>query len=159
MTGAAPPWLVVDSITEAVGGGAGAVVVSGSHGGASSGRYAIAAKVRIAVFHDAGVGLDRAGIAALAALQSHAMAACTVAHDSARIGEAASTLHDGVISHANPAAAALGATPGRKLHEWLRSLPVQEAVGLWVGPAPDTACQDGAHCGANRRGSTECNDG
>lgn len=125
MTSAAPPWLVVDSITEAVGRGAGAVVVSGSHGGASSGRYAIAAKVRVAVFNDAGVGLNRAGIAALAALDAQGIAARTVANHSARIGEAASTLHDGVISHANRAAAALGATVGRRLHEWLRSLPVQ----------------------------------
>lgn len=122
MTTAARPWLVLDSITGAVGRGEGAIVVSGSHGGASSGRYAIAAKVRLAIFNDAGVGLDRAGIAALDALDAHGMAACTVAHDSARIGEAASTLADGVISHANRGAAALGAKPGARLTDWLTSL-------------------------------------
>jgi hypothetical protein len=85
--------------------------------------YALAARPRLVVFNDAGVGLEQAGIAALAALQDADIAACTVAHDSARIGEAASTLASGVVSHANAAAAALGAAPGRRLREWLLSEP------------------------------------
>jgi hypothetical protein len=72
------------------------------------------------VFNDAGVGLDGAGIAALPLLQAQGIAACTVAHDTARIGEAASTLATGVISHANAAAQALGARPGLALSAWLR---------------------------------------
>ena len=103
--------LVVDSITEAVGCGQGRIVVSGSHGGLSAGRFALEAKVRLAVFNDAGVGRDGAGIAA-----------CTVSHDSARIGEAHSTLDDGLISHANAAAAALGARAGLRLRDWLAEL-------------------------------------
>ena len=114
------PVCVFDSITEAVGGPPGQVVVSGSHGGISAGRFAIEARVRLAVFNDAGVGLDEAGIAALPLLQAHGIAACTVAHTSARIGEAASTLATGVISHANAAAAALGAQPGVALRRWLQ---------------------------------------
>jgi len=111
--------LVRDSITEAVGIGAGCVVVSGSHGGLSAGRFALDARVWLAVFNDAGVGKDDAGIAALALLQSHGVAACAVAHTSARIGEARSTLLDGVVSHANAAATALGATLGQRLADWL----------------------------------------
>ncbi len=88
-------------------------MVSGSHGGLSAGRFALAAAPRLAVFNDAGVGKDGAGIAALALLQAHGVAACTVAHDSARIGEAASTFDDGVISHVNAAAASVGMAPGQ----------------------------------------------
>ena len=116
------PLLIVDSITEAVGRGEGAVVVSGSHGGLSAARFAAQAKVRLAVFNDAGVGLDRAGIAGLALLQDLGIAACAVSHDSARIGDAASTHDVGVISHVNAAAAALGAKPGRPLRDWIATL-------------------------------------
>ena len=117
------PIRVLDSITEALDGPPGQVVVSGSHGGVSAGRFALEARVLLAVFNDAGVGLDGAGIAALPLLQAHGIAACTVAHDTARIGEAASTLATGVVSHANAAAAALGARPGLALSEWLRPVP------------------------------------
>jgi hypothetical protein len=115
--------LVVDSITEAIGPGAGCVVVSGSHGGVSAGRFARQAQVFLAVFNDAGGGLDGAGFAALALLQAEGIAACTVAHDTARIGEAASTLATGVVSQVNAAAVALGARPGMPLRRWLLSEP------------------------------------
>lgn len=113
------PLLLVDSITEAPHHPPGCVVVSGSHGGASVVVYAQQAQARLAVFNDAGIGKDEAGIAALPALQALGIAACAVAHDSARIGEARSTWNDGVISRANAAAAALGARPGLRLRDWL----------------------------------------
>ncbi len=118
-----PALLLVDSITEAVGRGAGRVVVSGSHGGLSAGRFALEAAPRLAVFNDAGVGRDGAGIAALALLQAHGIAACTVSHDSARIGESRSTFDDGVISHLNDAAAALGLATGQRLRDALARVP------------------------------------
>ncbi|MFZ4481516.1 MAG: hypothetical protein ACOYNZ_16665 [Rhodoferax sp.] len=105
---------VVDSITELGPQDAGCLAVSGSHGGISSARYALAARPRLSVFNDAGVGKDAAGLAALAFLQSHGLAACTVAHDSARIGEASSTLNDGVVSHVNALARALGVAVGER---------------------------------------------
>ena len=109
-----PPLRIVDSITELKPGlDAGCLAVSGSHGGISSAQYALAARPLIAVFNDAGVGKDEAGLAALPFLQGHAIAACTVAHTSARIGEAHSTLEEGVISHCNALAAGLGATAGQ----------------------------------------------
>jgi hypothetical protein len=117
------PVLVVDSITEAVGRGEGSIVVSGSHGGLSAARFALQARVGVAVFNDAGFGRDGAGIAGLALLQAAGIAACAVSHDSARIGEAASTVEDGVISHANEAARALDLQPGLRLRHWLDARP------------------------------------
>ena len=114
--------LLFDSITEAVGVSAGCIVVSGSHGGVSSARYALQAAPRLAVFNDAGVGKDGAGIAALAVLQAQGIAACTVAHTSARIGEARSTLADGVVSHVNAGAAALGLAFGQPLRQAVAAL-------------------------------------
>ena len=114
------PMLLVDSITEAVSHGAGCVVVSGSHGGISAGHFALQARPLLSVFNDAGVGKGGAGIAALALLQAANLAACTVGHDSARIGDANSTLDEGVISFANAAAVALGARPGLGGRHWLQ---------------------------------------
>lgn len=113
---------VVDSITELKPADAGCIAVSGSHGGISSARYALAARPLLSVFNDAGVGRDEAGIAALDFLQSHGLAACTVAHSGARIGEARSTLEHGVTSHLNPAAAALGLHVGQAMRDAVVSL-------------------------------------
>jgi len=115
--GGRPRLRVVDSITELGPADAGSVAVSGSHGGVSSARYAIAARPLLSVFNDAGVGLDEAGIAALGMMQAVGLAACTVGHHSARIGFAASTLEDGVVSHVNLLAAALGIRVGLRLRE------------------------------------------
>jgi hypothetical protein len=103
---------LVDSITELGAHDEGCVAVSGSHGGISSARYALAARPLLSVFNDAGGGLNDAGLAALGFLQSHGLAACTVAHLSARIGEASSTLASGLINHTNARATALGIQPG-----------------------------------------------
>jgi hypothetical protein len=113
---------VVDSITELQPGDAGCLAVSGSHGGMSSARYALAARPLLSVFNDAGGGKDAAGLAALLFLQSHALAACTVAHDSARIGEAGSTLADGVVSHVNALALALGVQVGQRCSQVIETL-------------------------------------
>jgi hypothetical protein len=99
---------IIDSITELQPADAGCIALSGSHGGLSSARYALAVRPLLSVFNDAGIGLDDAGIAGLALLQSHGLAACAVSHRSARIGQAASTLNDGVVSRANDEAKALG---------------------------------------------------
>ena len=89
--------------------------MSGSHGGLSSGRFALQAAAALVVFNDAGVGKEGAGIAALALLEEAGRAACTVSHASARIGVAASSLSDGVISHVNRQAHALGLRPAEAL--------------------------------------------
>lgn len=109
-----PPVKVVDSITELTALDAGCIAISGSHGGMSAARYAVAARPLLSIFNDAGVGLDDAGIAGLALLQSHGLAACGVSHHSARIGDARSTLESGVVQHVNAAARSLGVEPGMR---------------------------------------------
>jgi hypothetical protein len=105
---------VVDSITQLDERDQGCIAVSGSHGGVSSARYALAACPLLSVFNDAGGGKDDAGLAALALLQAQGLAACTVAHASARIGDAQSTLDDGIINHVNAAAARMGIAAGQR---------------------------------------------
>jgi hypothetical protein len=100
--------IAIDSITQLAPGDEGAIVVSGSHGGTSSGTFAVELPLRLVFFNDAGVGKDGAGIAALAMLQALGVAACAVAHTSARIGDARDAWQHGVVSHVNEAAAALG---------------------------------------------------
>jgi hypothetical protein len=117
-----PGVLLVDSITQLLPGDAGAVVVSGSHGGVSSAQYALALPLRLAVFNDAGIGKDEAGVAALALLQHEGRAAVAVAHTSARIGDAQDHWDHGVISRVNPAAAALGLLPGQTLRAAILNL-------------------------------------
>ena len=104
--------IVVDSISQLEAGDEGAIVVSGSHGGASSGEIALALPLRLVLFNDAGVGKDDAGIVALAMLQARGVAAATVAHTSARIGDALDSWQHGVLSQVNPAARGLGLSAG-----------------------------------------------
>jgi hypothetical protein len=112
----------VHSITELSRSDAGCIAVSGSHGGVSSARYARDSRPLLSVFNDAGIGKDNAGLAALDFLQSANLAACTVAHHSARIGDATSTLNDGIISHANALARTLGVTVGQTCRQVVDAL-------------------------------------
>jgi hypothetical protein len=103
----------------------GAVLVTGSRGGLYPGRLAIGAGVRAAIFHDAGLGRDEAGVGSLALLGP--IAAAAVGHDSARIGDPDDMLARGRISRANPAARALGVRPGmpcREAAERLKAAPL-----------------------------------
>lgn len=114
--------LLIDSITQLDAADAGAVVVTGSHGGSSSASFALAVPLALVVFNDAGVGKDEAGIAALRLLQQHGRAAAAVAHHSARIGDAIDGWSNGVLSHVNPLAASLGLAPGMALRPALQAL-------------------------------------
>lgn len=114
--------LIIDSITKVDAADAGAIVVSASHGGVSSGEFALAVPLRAVFFNDAGVGKDDAGIAALAMLQARGVAAGTVSHTSARIGDAQDMWENGVISHVNAAARAMGFAPGQGLRGVLQRL-------------------------------------
>lgn len=117
--------VLLDSITQVDVLHAGLCVVTGSHGGVSAARYASAVSARVYVFNDAGVGKDAAGIAALARLDVRGIAAVTVAHDTARIGEARDTWDNGVISHGNATAGRIGVQVGARLSEALAALPVE----------------------------------
>jgi hypothetical protein len=111
------PLTLLDSVTQVGPAQAGHVIVTGSHGGASVVPYARAVRARLYVFNDAGIGKDRAGIAALDQLQADGIAACAVAHTSARIGEAEDVWAHGIVSAVNAQAAALGVGTGDLLRE------------------------------------------
>ena len=114
--------IVMDSITKLTPDDAGAFVVSASHGGVSSGEFALAFPLAAVFFNDAGVGKDNAGIAALEMLQKKGIAAGAVSHTSARIGDSADMWSNGVISHVNPAARRLGVEPGSNLRTTLMQI-------------------------------------
>jgi hypothetical protein len=99
----------------------GAVVVTGSHGGLLGGRPDTALKydALAALFNDAGIGIDEAGVTRLPALDARGIAAGTVAAASARIGDARSTYEDGILSRVNPCAAALGIAPGMAARDFV----------------------------------------
>src|SRR5215203_2684881 len=82
-----PGVIAADTITKLPPEAQGAVVVSGSHGGRYPGYLAAKGRVRAAIFNDAGGGKDGAGLGSLAYLDALGIAAATVAHDSARIGD------------------------------------------------------------------------
>ena len=109
-----PQLVLVDSASLVEPGDAGAVVVCGSHGALVGGRpeMALRADALAAVFHDAGVGINEAGVRRIAALDRRGIAAATVAADSARIGDARSVYEDGRLSRVNEAAQSAGAEVG-----------------------------------------------
>lgn len=111
------PLIVIDSIAALDPAHAGAVAVTGSHGGASAARYALSVPLRGVVFNDAGGGKDGAGTAALALLDEAGVPAAAVSHLSARIGDAADTLASGRVAHVNGAAARAGVRAGQTTQE------------------------------------------
>src|SRR6266853_3390789 len=107
------PVVVADSITRVAEAEArGAVIVNASHGGIYAAYLAAKLGAAAAIFNDAGVGRDRAGIAGLDYLQQLGIAAATVGHATARIGDGADMMARGVITYANELAEALGCRPG-----------------------------------------------
>jgi acyl dehydratase len=120
--------VLVDSITQLAPEDAGSIVVSGSHGGASSGEIALRLPLAAALFNDAGVGKDGAGIAALAMLQARGVAAAAVSHASARIGDALDAWEHGIVSHRNEAARTLGVEPGERLRDALGRVAGSDVV-------------------------------
>ncbi len=127
------PVAVVDSITKLDATHRGSVVVAGSHGGLYCGWLASAAGARAVVLNDAGVGLEGAGVACLAQLDSVGMAAATIGHDSARIGDGSDMLRRGRVSHVNANAAALGCVVGSDLASCVALL---QAAALPSGVLP-----------------------
>ena len=117
-----PRVVCIDSASLVEAEDAGQIVVTGSHAVLIGGRREKAFNVDalLAVFNDAGVGIDEAGVGRLDPLDERRIAAATVAHTSARIGDARSTYHDGTISRANQRATGLGGCQG---------MPVKTFVG------------------------------
>ncbi|MEL7000507.1 MAG: hypothetical protein AAFP68_19830, partial [Pseudomonadota bacterium] len=104
--------LLLNSITDAGPDAAGAVIVSGSHGGLYPAVVASRAGARAVIFNDAGGGAGTAGVDALARV---GMAAAAVDCFSALIGSAEDMVANGVMSHVNRIAADLGLSAGRSV--------------------------------------------
>jgi hypothetical protein len=156
MPPSAAPIAIADSITRIAEAEAkGAVVVNASHGGIYAAYLAAKLGAAAAIFNDAGIGRDRAGISGLAYLQDLGMPAATVGHDTARIGDGADMMARGVISHANPLAEALGCRPGMSCRDAAAALqaaapprhappPALEAAFLLVSEPPPVWALDSA---------------
>ncbi len=116
--------ILIDSAALVEAGDAGQIIVTGSHGGLVGDDSASALRIDAfaAAFNDAGVGCDQAGIGRLNVLDRRGIAAFTVASDSARIGDARSSLDDGEISHANSVARRCGIIAGMKARHAVRLL-------------------------------------
>ncbi len=138
MSDRSAPVMLADSVTTLDERHAGAIVVTGSHGGVIAAHYAAAAHLRAALFNDAGVGLDDSGIAGLALLDEIGTAAVAVAHTSARIADARDTLEHGVVSHANRTARALGVVPGTRCADAVSRLRMAARAHSALPPAHDT---------------------
>jgi hypothetical protein len=132
---------------------AGKVLVAGSHGGIIAAYFGAKAGVHALILNDAGLGMDRAGIAGLSWLEDIGMAAAAVDCMSARIGDGADMLARGVISHANVYAALRGVVAGQSCIDAAKRLrgamppraaPASYAEGRWQlaeGP-PETWALD-----------------
>lgn len=121
-----PPVVVFDSAGWIQPADAGSIAVTGSHGGVVAGR-AVKAAVAAAVFNDAGVGKDRAGIGRLAILQDQGIPGFTVDFQSARIGDGLDTLRSGLVSHANERAHLIGVRVGMTTREAVTLIQEEKA--------------------------------
>ena len=110
---------------------AGAVVVGGSHGGVYAGYLAARARACAVILNDAGIGRDDAGIGCLDYCDALGMAAATVSHASARIGDAEDALSSGVLSRVNDRARAAGCEAGMRC--------LDAALALRGAPPPGDA--------------------
>lgn len=113
--------IIVDTIAHVRDEDAGQVVICGSHGGISSGEYASRVQASVVFFNDAGGGKEGAGAAALSLLEARGIAAGTVSHDSAMIGDALDAWENGTVSVLNARAQALGFAVGRPLRDTILS--------------------------------------
>lgn len=137
------------SITKLPADAAGAVIVSGSHGGRYAGYLAAKAGPRAVILNDAGVGKDQAGIASLADCEALGLAAATVSHMSCRIGDAEDMWARGVISHANAVAAGLGVAAGMACSEAAERLAAAPLPSRTPAPMAETRTVEDA--GSARR--------
>ncbi len=122
--------ILLGSITDATDAVRGHVIVSGSHGGLYPAAVASQALPRGVFFHDAGIGLEQAGIAGVMALDRVALAAVAVDGKSCTIGSAGEMLQRGRVSHPNQTALHQGVRPGMAV--------AQAAQALANAPLPKT---------------------
>jgi len=116
----------LDSVSLVKGEDARSIVLTGSHAGLLAGRpdHMLPVDVFAAFFNDSGGGKDDAGFRRLPVLDARGVAAGTVSHLTARIGDGLSTYETGVLSRVNQAAARLDIKVG---------MSAREAVARLVG--------------------------
>lgn len=133
--------LVVPSVTKLPPEADGSVVVGGSHAAVYAAHLVAKAGARAAIHHDAGIGLDEAGVGGLAFAQELGMAMAAVDTASARIGEGEDLMRRGIVSRVNALAAACGVAPGQTCAEaaerlkaapWPHRAPPAKAEGRSV---------------------------
>jgi hypothetical protein len=131
--------VVTDSFTHCeTGVGAADVIVAGSFAGALSFGFVLPRGARGLIAHAAGIGRERAGISGLPLADRCSVPAAAVDTMSARLGEGDSVYADGVVSHVNATAQALGIGPG---------MGARTAAGLMLGapagrPLPEAIAID-----------------
>jgi hypothetical protein len=103
---------------------AGRILVVGSHGALQGGRPESALRVaaRAAVFNDAGIGADGAGLTRLSVLSARGIPAATVDCMSARIGDCRSMWATGVVSAVNARAQDAGAHRGQSVPDFVAAV-------------------------------------
>jgi hypothetical protein len=112
--------VLLDSMSQAGEGDRGKVVVAASNGGKESGRIAVLVGCACAVFNDAGVGKDGAGIAGLALMDRAGLPGVAASHLSAAISDGPDLWESGVISHVNRAARSAGFEAGTRVADAVR---------------------------------------
>jgi hypothetical protein len=149
------PVVVADSITRVGTEAAGAVVVNGSHGGVYAAYVAAKLRVAAAIFNDAGIGRDEAGIAGLDDLAGLGLPAAAIGHDTARIGDGSDMMQRGIVTRANAPANALGCRAGMPCRDAAAALqhaalgrgeppPALEAAFLLIPDPPAVWALDSA---------------
>lgn len=109
---------------------AGHVLISGSYGGEYNAWHAARRPLRGVILNDAGVGKNDAGINGLPYLDGVGLPAATADAQTCHIADGENMLTQGIISHVNATAAALGCTPGQSVRacaELMRGAPIIEA--------------------------------
>lgn len=109
--------VLLGSVTDLQSSHRGQAVLAGSHGARASGVYALKFGITALICHDAGTGRDEAGVAALPFLDLYGVPAASVAHTSARIGDARDMARRGRLSRANGAAIGVGIREGMSVAE------------------------------------------
>lgn len=119
--------VLIDSVSLATPCDRDAIIVTGSHGGLHGGdpETAVPYPVFAALFNDAGIGKDQAGVSRLPVLDEKGIVAATVAAAGARIGDAQSTYEDGVLSWFNERARQAGARKGMAARDFVELLSLR----------------------------------
>jgi hypothetical protein len=118
MTGQDAPRIIpVSSSASATAECRGGVLVSGSYGGEYNAWHAAKWGIRGVVLNDAGVGWENAGIRGLPYLDRIGLAGAAADAFTCHIADGEDMLAQGIISHVNAAARALGCQPGETVRQ------------------------------------------